>query len=87
MLRLCEALVQYAVAGWCAMPPKGGNPGCQTPRWLGCRYDLKHEEARSPAAAFLSRECNIRARSLAGGVKGWPYEIDTRPLELEAVEL
>jgi len=39
---------------------------------------------RSRAAAFLLRERNIHAVSLAGGVKAWPYEIDTRPLEHEA---
>lgn len=26
MLRLCETLVQHAVAGWCAKPTTGGNP-------------------------------------------------------------
>ena len=32
MLRLCETLVQHAVAGWCAKPTTGGNPGCQMSR-------------------------------------------------------
>ena len=39
---------------------------------------------RSRAAAFLLRERNIHALSLAGGIKAWPFEIDTRPLEHEA---
>jgi rhodanese-related sulfurtransferase len=40
---------------------------------------------RSRAATFLLRERNLRAVSLAGGIKSWPYEIDTRPLEPAAV--
>jgi rhodanese-related sulfurtransferase len=31
---------------------------------------------RSNAAAFLLRERGIRAISLQGGIKGWPYEVD-----------
>jgi CRP-like cAMP-binding protein len=38
---------------------------------------------RSRAATFLLRERNLRALSLTGGIKAWPYEIDTRPLEQE----
>jgi SulP family sulfate permease len=34
---------------------------------------------RSKAAAFLLRERNIKAVSLAGGIKEWPYEIDAQP--------
>lgn len=34
---------------------------------------------RSMAGAFLLRERNIRALSLAGGITGWPYEIDSSP--------
>lgn len=34
---------------------------------------------RSMAGAFLLRERNIRALSLAGGITGWPYEIDNSP--------
>lgn len=35
---------------------------------------------RSNAAAFLLRERGIRALSLAGGIKNWPYEVDNSPL-------
>jgi len=34
---------------------------------------------RSSAAAFLLRERGIRALSLAGGIKDWPYEVDSTP--------
>jgi len=36
---------------------------------------------RSLAAAFLLRERNISARSLKGGIKNWPYAVDTNPLD------
>ncbi len=36
---------------------------------------------RSKAGAFLLRERNINALSMSGGIKGWPYEIDTSPIE------
>lgn len=35
---------------------------------------------RSNAAAFLLRERGIRAFSLTGGIKGWPYEVDNTEL-------
>lgn len=35
---------------------------------------------RSKAAAYLLKERNIEAMSLHGGIKSWPYEMDTRPL-------
>jgi rhodanese-related sulfurtransferase len=35
---------------------------------------------RSNAAAFLLRERGIRAISLQGGIKGWPYEVDETPV-------
>lgn len=35
---------------------------------------------RSKAAAFLLRERGIRAISLTGGIKEWPYETDRSPL-------
>ena len=35
---------------------------------------------RSKAAAFLLNERGIKAISLAGGIKDWPYEVDTTPL-------
>lgn len=35
---------------------------------------------RSSAAAFLLNERGIRALSLSGGIKDWPYEIDDRSL-------
>ena len=35
---------------------------------------------RSKAAAFLLRERNIDAISLAGGIKNWPYDIDMGPI-------
>lgn len=38
---------------------------------------------RSKAAAFLLRERNIKAVSLKGGIKEWPYEVDTTPVILE----
>jgi rhodanese-related sulfurtransferase len=41
---------------------------------------------RSRAAAFLLRERNVQAVSLAGGIKAWPYEVDTQPLEVAAAE-
>ena len=34
---------------------------------------------RSKAAAFLLRERHINAVSLQGGIKSWPYEVDTSP--------
>lgn len=37
---------------------------------------------RSKAAAFLLRERNIDAISLAGGIKDWPYDIDMQPLDV-----
>lgn len=39
---------------------------------------------RSKAAAFLLRERNIDAVSLAGGIKDWPFEIDTSPIDAMA---
>lgn len=35
---------------------------------------------RSKAAAFLLNERGIKATSLAGGIKDWPYEVDTSPI-------
>jgi len=35
---------------------------------------------RSNAAAFLLNERGIRAISLTGGIKDWPYEVDSTPL-------
>ncbi len=35
---------------------------------------------RSSAAAFLLRERGIRALSLTGGIKDWPYEVDSTEL-------
>lgn len=35
---------------------------------------------RSKAAAFLLRERNIKAMSLTGGIRDWPYEIDASPV-------
>ncbi len=35
---------------------------------------------RSQAAAFLLKERHINAVSLHGGIKSWPYEVDTSPL-------
>jgi len=37
---------------------------------------------RSKAAAFLLKERHINAVSLAGGIKDWPYEIDTSVVDL-----
>jgi len=34
---------------------------------------------RSAAAVFLLRERGVQAVSLAGGIKAWPYEIDSTP--------
>jgi len=36
---------------------------------------------RSLAAAFLLNERNVKAMSLKGGIKEWPYAIDETPLE------
>lgn len=36
---------------------------------------------RSKAGAFLLRERNIKAMYMSGGIKGWPYEIDSSPLD------
>ena len=35
---------------------------------------------RSSAAAFLLRERGIHALSLVGGIRDWPYEVDSSPL-------
>jgi len=35
---------------------------------------------RSKAAAFLLNERGIKAISLTGGIKDWPYEVDTTPI-------
>lgn len=35
---------------------------------------------RSKAAAFLLRERNIKAMSMTGGIRDWPYEIDASPV-------
>ena len=35
---------------------------------------------RSSAAAFLLRERGIRAISLTGGIRDWPFEVDSSPL-------
>ncbi len=37
---------------------------------------------RSKAATFLLRERNIDAVSLTGGIKNWPYEVDTSEINL-----
>lgn len=37
---------------------------------------------RSKAAAFLLKERSIRAISLAGGIKNWPFEIDAEYIEV-----
>ncbi len=37
---------------------------------------------RSKAGAFLLRERNFNALSMSGGIKGWPYEIDSTPIEM-----
>jgi len=40
---------------------------------------------RSKAAAFLLNERGIKAASLAGGIKDWPYDVDTLPIDPEAM--
>jgi len=35
---------------------------------------------RSSAAAFLLRERGIRASTMTGGIRDWPYEIDSNPV-------
>ncbi len=37
---------------------------------------------RSKAAAFLLKERNFNAISLAGGIKNWPFEVDASPISL-----
>lgn len=34
---------------------------------------------RSKAAAFILRERNLKAMSMAGGIKGWPFEVEISP--------
>jgi len=46
-----------------------------------------HSGRRSKAAVFLLRERHINAVSLAGGIKGWPYEVDAAPLKSTADSL
>ena len=46
-----------------------------TPYIIYCRSGR-----RSKAAAFLLNERGIVATSLAGGIKDWPYEVDTAPI-------
>jgi len=36
---------------------------------------------RSKAGAFLLRERNINALSMAGGIRDWPFEVDTSPVD------
>lgn len=36
---------------------------------------------RSKAGAFLLRERNIKALSMTGGIRDWPYEVDVSPVE------
>ncbi len=36
---------------------------------------------RSKAAAFILRERNLKAVSMAGGIKGWPYEVEIPSIE------
>ena len=35
---------------------------------------------RSKAGAFLLRERNIKALSMIGGIRDWPYEVDASPV-------
>ena len=35
---------------------------------------------RSKAGAFLLRERNIKAMSMVGGIKDWPFEVDSTPI-------
>ncbi|MGB5178645.1 MAG: SulP family inorganic anion transporter [Gammaproteobacteria bacterium] len=37
---------------------------------------------RSKAGAFLLRERNIKALSMTGGIRDWPYEVDASPVHL-----
>jgi len=37
-------------------------------------------ERRSKAAVYLLNERNIRAMSLTGGIREWPYEVDVSPI-------
>lgn len=37
---------------------------------------------RSKAGAFILRERHIKAFSMTGGIKDWPYELDASPVEL-----
>ena len=39
---------------------------------------------RSKAGAFLLRERNIKAVSMSGGIKDWPFEIDSSIIDLQA---
>ena len=49
----------------------------------GTRYIVYCRSGRrSKAAAFLLTERKFQARSLAGGIKDWPYQIDDAPITL-----
>jgi CRP-like cAMP-binding protein len=37
---------------------------------------------RSKAGAFLLRERNIKALSMTGGIRDWPYEVDVSPVDV-----
>jgi rhodanese-related sulfurtransferase len=37
--------------------------------------------SRSKAVVFLLRERNIRALSMTGGIRDWPYEVDASPVK------
>lgn len=37
---------------------------------------------RSKAGAFLLRERNIKAMSMIGGIRDWPYELDASPVDV-----
>ena len=38
--------------------------------------------SRSKACAFLLRERNIKAMSMIGGIRDWPYEVDASPVDV-----
>ena len=38
--------------------------------------------SRSKAGAFLLRERNIKAMSMIGGIRDWPYEVDASPVDV-----
>ena len=59
-----------ALATLAGMPPEYGI------------YTSIFPVSRSKAGAFLLRERNIKAMSMIGGIRDWPYEVDASPVDV-----